>query len=301
MPELPEVETIKLGLQRYLIGHKIIAVEVRLKKLVSGETKNIIGARIKDVKRFGKGLVIDLDNGFSIAAHIKLTGQFIYQGSDLPKHLFPSKEKVGSLPNKWTHIIFKLDPPRLARSSGEAGPPRLGEAGKNSVLYYNDLRQFGWIKIIKPDEVQNLPFFKELGPEPFNGLTFEIFQKIIQSSKSQIKILLMDQKKIGGVGNIYANDALFLAKIDPKRKATSLSTQETKKLFESIEKVLKKGLEEGGATELNYVNALGMEGRYQEYFLVYGREKEKCKNCGEVIKKIRLCGRGTYFCSSCQR
>ncbi|MCL5432713.1 MAG: bifunctional DNA-formamidopyrimidine glycosylase/DNA-(apurinic or apyrimidinic site) lyase [Patescibacteria group bacterium] len=281
MPELPEVETIRMGLQKYLVGHKVIGVEIRLKKLVSGETKNIIGAKVKDVKRFGKGLVLDFDNGFSIASHIKLTGQFIYQGPDLPKHLCPSKEKVGNLPNKWTHVIFKLD--------------------RGAVLYYNDLRQFGWIKIIKTTEVQNLPFFKELGPEPFNGLTSELFREIVKSSTSPIKIILMDQKRIGGVGNIYANDALFLAKIDPRRKSASLSTQEIKRLYESIEKVLKKGLEQGGATELNYVNAFGMEGGYQKYFSVYGKEGEKCNNCGGIIKKIKLGGRGTYFCPACQR
>lgn len=111
----------------------------------------------------------------------------------------------------------------------------------------------------------------------------------------------MDQKKMSGVGNIYANDALFEAKIDPRRSAKQITPEEAKRLFDSILKVLKKGLESGGASELSFVNVLGQEGGYQNHFLVYGRESEKCKRCGSEIKKIRLGGRGTYFCEKCQK
>lgn len=292
MPELPEVETIRLGLQKYLVGHKIVDVEVKLAKMVQGEVAKVKGAKVKGIRRFGKGLVIDLDNGYSIAVHIKLTGQLIYKNvsrvSRVPPHAAKalrgkqvSQEKVGTVPNKWTHVIFKLD--------------------RGANLYYNDLRQFGWIKIVKTDEVRNLPFFKELGPEFLKDLTIDRFTKIISASKTSIKPFLMDQKKIGGVGNIYANDALNVAKIDPRRKASSLSKGEIQRLFNAIEKVLKKGLEEGGASELSYVNALGQEGGYQNHFVVYGREGESCKNCGNPLKKIKLGGRGTYFCPNCQK
>lgn len=280
MPELPEVETIKLGFQKYVVGKTIEGVEVRLPKIISGNTKDIIGAKVIDVRRFGKGLVVDLDNGYSVAAHIKLTGQFVYRDSQTSRvKLSP---KVGKeIPNKFTHVIFRLD--------------------KRAFLYYNDIRQFGWIKIIKTSEVSSLPFFRDLGPEPLNNLTMKQFNNIVSSSNSLIKPVLMDQKKMSGVGNIYANDALFEAKIDPRRKAKKLENQEIKKLYNSILKVLKKGLEQGGATELNFVNVLGQEGGYQNYFLVYGREKEPCKVCKSPIKKIRLGGRGTYFCEKCQR
>ena len=128
MPELPEVETIRLGLQKYLVGHKIEKIDVRLSKLFSGEPENIIGAKVIDIRRFGKGLVIDLNNGYSITIHIKLTGQLIYEGVNLPKNLQRSEKIGGKLPNKWTHVIFHLD--------------------KEAFLYYNDLRQFVWIRIV---------------------------------------------------------------------------------------------------------------------------------------------------------
>ena len=283
MPELPEVETIRLGLQKYLVGHKITDVEVKLPKIISGDTKNIIGAKFISVERYGKGLVINLENGYSIAIHIKLTGQLIYNDLVFVKNrnINISKQKVGNLPNKFTHVIFKLD--------------------KGAFLYYNDMRRFGWIKIIKTADLKTLAFFKDMGPEPFKDLTLEKFQDMLSKSSIAVKVLIMDQKKIGGVGNIYANDALFMAGIDPRRKAKELSKDETKKLFQAILEVLKNGLKYGGASELTYVNALGEEGGYQNHFLVYGKDGKPCSKDGTIIKKFFLGGRGTYFCSACQR
>ncbi len=280
MPELPEVETIRLGLQKYLIGKTVESVEVRLRRIFSGDEKKVIGAKIVGVDRFGKGLVINLSNGYSIAAHIKLTGQFVYRDSATSK--LKMSPKVGTqIPNKFTHVSFSL--------SGGAH------------LHYNDIRQFGWVKVLKTKDLKTIPFFKDLGPEPFKDLTFDLFEKIVKSSSVAIKPLIMDQKKIGGIGNIYANDGLFDAEIDPRRKAKTLTDTEIKKLYDSILKVLKKGLENGGASELNYVNALGQEGKYQHHFLAYGQDGKKCVRCGEIMKKISLGGRGTYFCPNCQK
>jgi len=288
MPELPEVETIRLGLQKYLVGKKIMSVEVTLKRIFSGDEKNIIGAKIISVDRFGKGLVINLNNGYSIAAHIKLTGQFVYR--DLATAKLKLSPKVGiQIPNKFTHVSLKL--------SGDA------------YLHYNDIRQFGWIKIVRTKDLKTIPFFKDLGPEPpvakaVKGqalLTLEKFREIVTKSNVAIKPLIMDQKKIGGIGNIYANDGLFDAAIDPRRKAKTLKLEEIRKLYDSIIKVLKKGLENGGASELTYVNALGQEGKYQHHFLAYGRDGKKCVRCGGIMKKITLGGRGTYFCDNCQK
>lgn len=288
MPELPEVETIRLGLQKYLVGHKILDVDVKLPKIVSGETKNIIGKRVESVERYGKGLVINLDNGYSIAVHIKLTGQLIYNDPAFAKNrnIHISKSKVGDLPNKFTHVIFKLD--------------------KNASIYYNDIRRFGWIKIIKREELPTLPFFKDLGPEPLPSsgqapLTLQKFQELLSISSLAVKVLIMDQKKIGGVGNIYANDALFLAGIDPRRKAKEISPLEAQKLYRAILEVLKKGLKYGGASELTYVNALGQEGDYQNHFLVYGKAGKPCPKDKTIIQKVFLGGRGTYFCPKHQK
>ena len=154
---------------------------------------------------------------------------------------------------------------------------------------------------IKKSDVQNLPFFKEMGPEPLKDLTFSKFAKIIKGSNSPIKIVLMDQKKIGGIGNIYANEALFLAKIDPKTKTGNLSEKQLNKLYGSILEVLKRGIKYGGSSDINFVNALGEDGNYQNHFLVYARKGEKCINCTGKIEKIMLGGRGTYFCPECQK
>ena len=298
MPELPEVETIKLGLQKYLVGYKILNLEIKDRKLFEGEAGNVIGARITGIRRFGKGLIIDLDNDYSIAVHVKLTGQLVFRGKNT-KNLPVAKPITSVLPNKFTRAIFYLD--------------------KDSFLYFNDVRRFAWMKILRTEEVKKLPFFKELGPEPpvaasigVQPLTLELFSKIINSSNSSIKVLLMDQKKIGGIGNIYANDALFDAGISPKRPAKSLSKEEIKTLYNSLIKVLKRGLKYHGASDMNFVDILGQAGEYQQHFLVYRRKGQRCKRSGRrsessarqgdhIIQKIFLGGRGTFYCSLCQK
>ena len=289
MPELPEVETIRRGLEEYLVGKKITGVEVKLARIVSGNVADVIGTKVKEVRRAGKGLMIELLNGYTIAAHIKLTGQFIYRGKETKAAKLSLKVGL-AVPNNWTHVIFKF------------------EAGH--ILYYNDLRQFVWIKIVKTDEIKTLPFFKELGPEPpviagrtsgDDVLAFEKFSQIVSKSSTKIKPLLMDQKKIGGIGNIYANDALWMAKIDPQKSAKTLTESEQKLLYESILEVLKRGLKYGGASELNYVNAKGGEGGYQKHFLAYAQDGQPCTRCHTRMRKIFLGGRGTYFCEKCQK
>lgn len=279
MPELPEVETIRLGLQKFLIGHTIIDVDVRLPKQLRGDYHKIIGAKVIGAKRYGKGLVIDLDNGHSLAVHVKMTGQLLYKGTEEPKE--PKETEVFSLPDKYTHVVFTLD--------------------NNAVLYYRDMRQFGWIHVLPTDEVLEVPFFKSLGKEPLKDLTFNDFQTILHKYKTPIKLLIMDQTKIAGAGNIYANDALYLAKIHPRRPASSLTDKEQKALFDAIETVLKKGIEVGGASEWHYVDVLGGKGQYQNFFQVYRKNGTPCQRCGTIIEKIVLGGRGTFFCPDCQR
>lgn len=287
MPELPEVETVKLGLQKYLVGHTIESVDVRKPRILQGDVKNIEKVKVIDVRRFGKGLVIDLSSKYSLAIHIKLTGQLIYRGKDEPKVIRADLKTIGKeLPGSATHVIFHLD--------------------KGATLFYNDLRQFGWIKVVPTENVGELPFFKELGPElPLvkgsNNLTMQQFNNILSKSKLAIKVLIMDQKKMAGIGNIYANDALYLAKIDPRSPANSLSSKEVEGLYNAILSVLKKGLQEGGASELTFVNVLGEKGNYQNHTQIYGHQGKKCKRDGTVIKKFMLGGRGTYMCPNCQK
>lgn len=290
MPELPEVETVRLQLQKYLIGHEIQDVKISDTKIFSGNPKEIIGGKVEDVRRFAKVLSIDLSNGNSIVIHIKLTGQLIYRGPNLKKLPMLSKKIVGGVPGPHTHVIFKLD--------------------KSGFLYYNDIRRFGWIRVEKSIDVEKEKFVSKLGPEPNIGqdskgltfLTIDAFTSILSKTSRAVKVVLMDQAKMGGVGNIYANDALWLAKIDPKRKANSLQTTETHELYEAIHTVLKAGLKYGGASELAFVTPDGAEGEYQDHTLAYGHEGEVCERCHkDKITKYFLGGRGTYWCPNCQK
>ena len=281
MPELPEVETIRRSLEKYLIGHEITAVEVHYKNF-EGEGKLLIGGKVNRIRRFGKVTVIDLDNGYSVVAHIKLTGQFIYRGPNLKGVPSLSKKVVGGVPGRHTHVTFKLD--------------------KGGSLYYNDVRRFGWIKIVKTKEVEETPFIKKLGPEPFKGLTLELFKQILSKSSRPIKIVLMDQEKIGGVGNIYANDALWLSRVNPRTPARQLDSKSARQLYEAVLFVLKEGIKFGGSSELAYATPDGKEGSYQDHTLAYGRENEPCERCHKAkFIKYFLGGRGTYACPFCQK
>lgn len=281
MPELPEVESIKLQLEKYLKGHTIKSVEIRSPKFEM-DSKLILGSRVIGIRRFGKVTVIDLSNGYSLLAHVKLTGQFIYRGPNLSNPKILSKKVTGGVSGPHTLVIFNLD--------------------RSGVLYYNDVRRFGWIRIVKTKEVEEEPFIKKLGPEPLRDLTLENFKEIISKTSRSIKIVLMDQTKIAGVGNIYANDALWLSGINPKRKSNSLDLKEQKALFEAVIFVLKEGIKYGGASELAFVTPDGTEGNYQNHTLVYGHEGQPCSRCHEsIIKKFFLGGRGTYWCSKCQK
>jgi formamidopyrimidine-DNA glycosylase len=282
MPELPEVETIRIGLQKYLVGHSIKSIQINMAKQISGDIDAITGARILEVKRFGKGLVIDLNNGYSITIHVKMTGQMLYKHLNTPKQI-PGNVKVdiNALPDKYTHVIFYLD--------------------NDAVLFYRDVRQFGWIKIVKSDSVASQQYFKSLGPEPLRDLTLEKFREILSKRKTPIKMLLMDQGQIAGIGNIYANDALYISHIHPQRPANDLTEDEQEKLFDAVEVVLQKGIDVGGASEWSYVDALGQAGKYQDFFQVYRKHGQPCPKCGTIIETIRMGGRGTFFCPKCQK
>lgn len=280
MPELPEVETIKLGLQKFLVGKKILEVWTdspkQLKPSLSIIKENTVGSTIEKIDRRAKLLQIYLSNGKILAVHLKLTGRLIIRKNEVPQ-------------DEWQHAIFKLS--------------------DEWELRFCDLRKFGYLKLLNSEkELDKL--LAEFGPEPFVGqkpfsgqalLTLELFKKIVSSSKIAIKQLLMDQKKIGGIGNIYACEALFSAKINPERPAKKMTDEEMKNLYESIGKVLKLGLKYRGASDQYYVDAQGQKGSYQNHFLVYGRKGEKCWVCGGIIQKIKLGGRGTYFCPQCQK
>jgi formamidopyrimidine-DNA glycosylase len=282
MPELPEVETMRIQLGKFLTGHKIVSVEVKNRKTFQGDEKKVIGGKVEATRRFGKVSVIDLTNGYSILTHVKLTGQYIYRGPNLKNPGKLSAKVTGGVPGPHTLVIFNLD-----------------HGGK---LYYNDVRRFGWIRIEKTEDVENEKFIKKLGPEPFKDLTFDVFKTVLSKSGRPIKIILMDQEKMGGVGNIYATDALWLAKVNPKTPAKTLDEKPVKTLYEAVLTVLKAGMKYGGASELAFVTPDGAEGEYQNHTLAYGHDGEPCERCHKAtFQKYFLGGRGTYVCPVCQK
>lgn len=280
MPELPEVETMKLQLAKYLTGHTILNVEIRNTKFEIN-SKLITNSKVIGTRRFGKVSVIDLDNGYSILTHVKLTGQFIYRGPNLPKPHTLSAKVIGGIPGPHTLVIFNLD--------------------RGGILYYNDVRRFGWIRVEKTEDVEKEKFISKLGVDMLQ-LPLKDFQEILSKSKRPIKIILMDQAKMGGVGNIYATDALWLARIDPRKPASQLDSKTSGQLYEAIKTVLKAGLKYGGASELAFVTPDGREGEYQNHTLAYGHTGGLCPRCKKArFEKYFLGGRGTYVCPVCQK
>jgi formamidopyrimidine-DNA glycosylase len=281
MPELPEVETLKRGLGKFVSGLEISGVTVLTGKIFEGSSKEVIGGEVAGVRRFGKMLSIDLSNGKSLALHPKMTGRLIYRGKRQPKDL-SAEEEFNNLPNKHTHVVFEF-------SNGDR-------------LYYADLRKFGWIRVLDTEEIEKMAFVKKLGPEPFRDLNEDNFREILANSSRPIKILLMDQEKISGVGNIYANESLFCAGIRPSRPAKKINKEEAGKLYGCVLKVLKEGIRYGGSSTDSYRNILGEKGKFQNHYFAYDREGKKCRKegCRGTIVKTKLSARGTYHCPECQ-
>ncbi len=267
MPELPEVETIRRQLEQKAVGETIEKIEILEPKMFIGDPKNIIGSKIIGVGRTAKVLRIRFANGAAILAHFKLNGQFFWRaaGNDAPA--------------RFTRVVFHF-------KSG-------------ARLLFNDSRKFGWIKAIAD-------FKDDSGAaiEPFRpDFTLRNFSGILGKSRKPIKLLLMDQEKIGGIGNIYANESLFEARIDPFRPANSLDTDEIKLLHRAIEKILKKAIDCRGSSGKDewYRQLDGSPGCYQNHFLVYQRDGRECFTCGAKIVRQTQSGRGTFYCPQCQK
>ena len=282
MPELPEVETIRNQLNKVLRGKTIKEIEVLREKSFSGDPTAMRGWKIQSIERKSKILEVMFENQPDIViVHLKMTGQLIYVNGEkriLGGH--PSPDWVNQLPSKHTRVIWNFD--------------------DGTKLFFNDMRVFGWMKIINFKEYEK--YTRKTVPDiTEKGFTTKYLFDILNRSEKPIKLVLLDQDKIGGLGNIYVNDALYLAKIRPDRKSDSLERDEGISLHKAICTIIKRGIKYGGASASNYVQVSGLGGTYQDHFLVYKKEGEKCKRCGGVIKKIKLGGRGTFYCSDCQK
>lgn len=270
MPELPEVETIKRQLEREVMACCIVKIVVHRPTILRGDIAHLYKQKLFGVRRFGKLVVLDFENGYSACVHLKMTGRLTLQSSSesVPLH---------------THVEFYLQPEKSW-----------------SRLSFSDIRRFGYIQIVSSDQVELLPFVKSLGKEPLKDLSLADFGVLLKRSSRSIKILLLDQTKIAGIGNIYACEALWIAQIHPLKTAQSVTASQQNRLFAALEQVLQEGIDRGGASDNTYRDLLGEKGNYQNFFKVYGRHGKPCVRCQTGIVRIVVGGRGTWFCPSCQ-
>lgn len=316
MPELPEVEIIKLGLEKKIIGLKIQKIQILSQKSFIGNPNLAQGKNVLKIWRKAKILGMDLDShsgakrseaiesrsyrsanaslqddkNVILLFHLKMSGQLIYvlseQRTANSERRFigghPTEDMLGKMPNAHTRVIFGF-------SDG-------------SHLYFNDQRRFGWVKAIENWKLKTENSLGKLGPEPLEkDFTWQILKSNLLKHKSvPVKVAIMDQSAVAGVGNIYANEACFDAKIDPRTKVGNMSDEQFQKLHSGIIRALREGIKHGGSTRVHFVDAEGHKGYFLDYAFVYWRDNHPCRICGTEIKKISLAGRGTYFCPQCQ-
>lgn len=318
MPELPEVETLRRGLAKLLIGKWIIAVSHDTPKSFPNASSDVeqflIGAKVLNIKRRAKVLLIELDTKYTLVIHLKMTGQLVYvhqaaqsnelrvvsyektavtHNSKLITHNskdevrfgagHPNDSLVGGLPDRSTRVIFDLN--------------------NNAKLFFNDQRKFGWVRLIPTAEVPNIHFFKKVGPEPLAAdfTPKDFHARLMRRKNSNIKAVLLDQTVIAGVGNIYADESLWGAKIHPSTLVNKLGDSMIYLLYKELRFVLNLAIEMGGSSDRNYVNAEGKKGSYLSFARVFRREGQACPRCNTTIIKTRVASRGTHTCPKCQK
>ena len=273
MPELPEVETVKETLKLKLIDKKIKDVKIYYDGIIAYPeikefSKQIKNLPIKDINRRGKWLMFDLDK-YYLLSHLRMEGKYFF------------KTKGDKLDNH-EHVVFSLD--------------------SNEELRYRDTRKFGKMYLIKKEDINNVGPIKDLGLEPWDtNLTKEYLKDKYKTKKLPIKTVLLDQSIIVGIGNIYADEILFLSKLNPLIKCCDLKDDDLENIIKYTKEVLEKAIKLGGTTIRTYTSVDGVHGRFQNELLIHGKDKGICPNCGQAIKKIRVGGRGTYYCSNCQK
>jgi formamidopyrimidine-DNA glycosylase len=271
MPELPEVETVARDLRPLLVGRTLVGLTRSRKALRQSWSKawdaELIRRRVEAVHRRGKWLLLELDGGAFLMVHLGMTGRFtvVPPAAELEPH---------------THLVFRLDNKHELRFRDAR---RFG-----SVTYFPD--RAGWEAFLAP----------RLGPEPWD-LKPAAFRQVLGSTKRAVKAVLLDQTVVAGVGNIYADEACFAARIDPRRPGNALRPAETDRLLHAVRKVLNRAIESRGSSIRDYVGGSGQRGGYQDRFQVYGRQGEPCPRCGTPIQSVRLAGRSTHYCPKCQK
>ena len=285
MPELPEVTVITEQLNEKLKGLVLKSIEYDWpKKFYWGDfsIKDISGARITGVERRGKLVIIYLDNNILILFHLKLTGQLIFVGKNTRVgggHPLPPLNSP--VPNTTTRVAFTF-------SNGEK-------------LYFNDMRKFGWVKIIPESKLGSEPYIKNLGPDPLEISFTEFKNRLNKRPQGRIKKTLMDQSVVGGIGNIYSDEGLWYAKVDPKRSVVSLDTDDLKAIYNGVRKSFKIAIEKGGSSDNAYVDSGGEKGLYLSFRKTYHMTGKPCSRCKTPIVREKIDGRSAHYCPNCQK
>lgn len=275
MPELPEVETIVNDLKKKIVGRKIVKVWLGWEKQVRYPSprqfkQNIKGARIVGARRRGKNIIILLDKKRVLLIHLKMTGCLL-----VVKRIFNENRKH-------IHLIFYLD--------------------NGKILVFSDIRKFGKVLFGSEKEIFNLPDIRNIGPEPLNAsFSFDDFKKIVLSRKKKIKSVLMDQKIIAGIGNIYSDEILWFSKIYPGKAAYKLTDRDIRDIYKYTRSVLKQAIRSRGTSISDFKDTSGRPGGYAKKLKVYGREEKPCRRCGNLIKKVRMNSRSASYCPTCQK
>lgn len=287
MPELPEVETVRRGLAGLIPGKTIksarhLGSPKSFPNADADVSQFMTGAKVLEVRRRAKVLLVDLDTKYSLVIHLKMTGQLVYRGDTAFGAGHPNDSLIGDLPDRSTRVVIGF--------------------GDGSTLYFNDQRKFGWVKLMPTLEVPNIDFMKKVGPEPLEAdfTPGQFRERFTRRAKTNIKAALLDQTVVAGVGNIYADESLWGARIDPHRLVGSLGAGDFERLYTELRAVMNLAIEKGGSTDKNYVDAEGKRGSYMDFARVFRREGEKCPRCAAEIIKIRWAGRGTHYCKNCQ-
>ena len=290
MPELPEVEVIRSGLSELIAKKTIEKVNVLNDKSFQASTSSIDvfvnNSTILSVKRRAKILLIELSSGYSLVIHLKMTGQLLFRDNQNKSKNFagghPSDSFLSVLPDNHTRVELIFT--------------------DSTTLFFNDMRKFGWIKLLPTTELKEEKFIAKLGPEPLIGNPSpEYLKRMSRHPKSLVKAALLNQEIVAGIGNIYADEALWGAMIHPKTRVENLSKKQLENILNAAIEVMSFSINKGGSTDRNYLNAKGEKGSYLTFANVFRKEGKPCPRCGHVIEKIRVAGRGTHICSNCQQ
>lgn len=275
MPELPEVETVRRSLLPVVLEKPIETVDVHYERILQNISvpefkRRVQGNQFLDITRRGKYLIFSLENDLELVAHLRMTGRLIF----FSDHSIPLA--------KHTSVVFGF--------------------GSQGALRFEDVRKFATLDLVPKGEYQTIKGLYTLGVEPLSDeFSLASFRKLVQNRSAKIKGLLLDQTKIAGIGNIYADESLFLAQIHPEREASSLNAEEIKRLHKAIRDVLEVAIANQGTTFRDYRTGYGQEGSFQNKLQIYGKKGEKCPRCGVNLKHKKVAGRTSHFCPACQR